>query len=154
MKKIFHVFLISSLLVACGPSRHTMSVEMRNPSKSGIDLQGKSLAIVCLDNGKPLETGFAEGVADGLAASLESDYGTGEGSVGIFQMMMEPGVDYSARDTLLSLLVDTGSDVVFLIDTISFGNMTLQGTEKVSCQAVADSSYITTATVPFSVSMY
>lgn len=154
MKKIFHILLLSSLLVACGPSRHTMSVEMRNPSKSGMDLQGKSLAIVCLDNGKSLETGFAEGIADGLASALEADYETGEGSVGIFQMMVEPGVDYSARDTLLSLMMDTGSDVIFLIDTVSFGASVLQGTEKVSYPSVADSSYVTTAAVPFSVKMY
>ena len=123
MKRILIPILSVAMLLAtsCGPSRHAIHVEMRYPSKSGIDLAGKNLSVVYLENNDESANMFNEGIADAFAYALETDYGTGEGSVGIYRMRCEGGVEYASRDSLLSLLIDTDADVVFLLDTLKLG---------------------------------
>ena len=122
MKRIF-IPLISLVLLAvsCGPTRHAVNIEMRYPSKAGLELSGKTLSVVYLENDNQTSNNFNEGIADGFAYALEKDYGTGEGSVGIYKMRSHKGAEYATRDSLINLLVDTGSDVVFLIDTLKIG---------------------------------
>ena len=40
-------------LVSCAPQAFVVSPEMRGPSKSGLNLAGKSLAVVYLTDGNP-----------------------------------------------------------------------------------------------------
>ena len=116
MKRIYSFLLfVSLLLVSCSPSRHAIHVEMRYPSKSGIELAGKIVSVVYLTDGDELGDTFNAAVAEGFAVELEKDYGTGQGSVGIYSLQ-DPGGKYSDRDTLVNLLMDTGSDAVFLFD--------------------------------------
>ena len=61
MKKIL-AFLILILAVSCGPARHVVNVEMRYPSKSGLDLTGKSLSIVYLEAENAYGNSMMEGV--------------------------------------------------------------------------------------------
>lgn len=113
--------LLLLILVSCGPSKHIMHIEMRNPSKSGIDLAGKNVSVVYLEGADPNESLFNGGMAEGLARSLEEDYCTGEGSVPVFRMPAKTGADYASRDSLITLLIDTDADVVFLFDEVSLG---------------------------------
>lgn len=152
--RICFLLILSAVVCSCGPSRHTVFVEKRNPSKSGLELSQKTISIVYLENSDKSENLFSEGMADGLAAALEEDYGMGEGSVGIYRMPCLPGADYSSRDTLVNLLLDTGTDVVFLIDTLSLGNMKVNDAEKVSSASSQDSSYVSTGSIPFSMRMF
>ena len=154
MKKLLYIIALSLLVVSCGPSRHVIHVEMRHPSKSGIEFLGKNISVVHLENDNSLSNGLSEGIADGLAYALEQDYGTGIGSVGIYRMRVISGGDYSSRDTLVNLLMDTGSDVVFLVDTLSTGHMTMGGASAVAAVTSADSSYISTGTLPFTMKLY
>ena len=154
MKKILGVASLLLLLLSCGPVRHAVHVEMRHPSKSGIELSGKTAAVVRLENDDPLADALSEGIADGLAYSLEQDYGTGDGSVGIYTMRVLPDADYSSRDTLVNLLIDTGADVLFLIDTLDAGEMTMGGPGVVASPESPDSSYISTGSLPFSLRLY
>ncbi len=142
------------LLVACGPSRHAVHVEMRYPSKSGIDFTGKNVSVVYMENVNPVSSGFAEGIADGLAYALEQDYGTGDGSIGIYKMNQKEGTDYSSKDSLIALLVDTDADVVFLLDTLAVGDITMGGPTRVASPVSKDSSYISTGSLPFTMTMY
>ena len=50
--KLFKALVILTVLavVSCGPSRHAVQVEMRYPSKSGLDLSGKTVSVVYLEN--------------------------------------------------------------------------------------------------------
>lgn len=122
MRRLLTIFLtLAFVAVSCGPSRHAIHIEMRYPSKSGLDLSGKTVSVVYLENDDEQGNQFNEGVADAFAYALEKDYGTGEGSVGIYRMRVEDGADYSDRDFMLGLLVDTDADVVFLFDTLKFG---------------------------------
>lgn len=150
-------FLFLCMLVAavsCGPSKYTMHLEMRYPSKVGADLAGKNVSVVYLENNDAVQDGFAAYMADGFAAALEKDYGTGEGSVGVYKMPLSDGGDYSSKDTLKTLLIDTGSDVLFLIDTVKLGDMTVGGPSKVAYKTSADSAYINTGSIPFTLKMY
>ncbi len=142
------------MVVSCGPSRHAIHVEMRYPSKSGIEFAGKNVAVIHLENDNALSNAFAEGIADGLAYALEQDYDTGNGSVGIYRMRVLPGGDYSSRDTLVNILMDTGSDVIFLLDTLTMGTLTIGGTTTVAAPSSVDSSYITTGSLPFKMKLY
>ena len=87
-------FLFLTLLLgatACGPSKYTMHLEMRQPSKAGVDLSGKNVSVVYLEDGRSLQDGFNSYMAEGFAASIEKDQGTGEGSVGVYRMTRRKG---------------------------------------------------------------
>ena len=128
MRRFLIPFLSVLLLaVSCSPSRYAMHLEMRYPSKSGLDLAGKVVSVVYLENDDEQGNRFNEGMADAFAYALEKDYGTGEGSIGIYRMRCEDGVDYANRDYMLDLLVDTDADVVFLFDTLKFGSVLSDG---------------------------
>ena len=146
--------MLLALAVSCGPSRHSIHVEMRHPSKSGIDLAGKNVSVVYLENDNPLSNGLGQGIADGLANSIEQDNGTGYGSVGVYMMRAQQGGDYSSRDTLVNLLIDTGSDLVFLIDTLATGELAMGGSTSVASPVSPDSSYIATGGLRFTMKMY
>jgi hypothetical protein len=121
MKRFFPLFLFLMTLVSCGPSKHVMYVDMRYPSKSGVDLGGKIPSVVYLDSENDAAGSFAGGMATTFASALEQDLGTGEGSVGVYRIFWQPDVDYADRNSLLDLLVDTGADVVFLFDKVELG---------------------------------
>ena len=154
MKKILSITFIAFLIASCSPVRHAIHVEMRYPSKSGIELTGKNIAVVHLENDNPLGNALGEGIADGLAYALENDYGTGDGSIGIYRMRVTRGGDYRSKDTLMNLLIDTGSDVVFLLDTLATGKMTMGGPSAVASPSSADSSYLSSGTLPFKMGLY
>ncbi|MBR5568708.1 MAG: tetratricopeptide repeat protein [Bacteroidales bacterium] len=155
MKRYIVLFAAICLtLVSCGPSRHAVNVEMRYPGKAGVDLAGKIVSVVYLENGNPYGSVFNEAMADAFAYTLEQDYGTGEGSIGIYRMLAQPGVTYASKDSLFNILMDTGSDVVFLFDTLKFGQMNMGGVSKVASPVSADSSYVSTGTVQFTMKLY
>ena len=140
--------------VSCGPSRHAVQVEMRYPSKAGIDLAGKNISVVYLENKDRAAAEFNGYMADGFAYALEEEYGTGEGSVAIFRMQCTDGGNYADKDTLFNLLMDTGSDVVFLIDTVKLGSMRVDGATRTAAAVSRDSSYVSVAHMPFTMKMY
>lgn len=155
MKLLNMLMLVAaSAAVSCGPSRHVVQVEMRYPSKAGIDLAGKNVSVVYLENKDKAASEFNSYMADGFAYALEEEYGTGEGSVAIFRMPRTDGSNYADKDTLFNLLMDTGSDVVFLIDTVKLGTMKVDGATRVAAAASRDSSYISVAHMPFTMKMY
>ena len=155
MKLLNMLMLVAaSAAVSCGPSRHVVQVEMRYPSQAGIDLAGKNVSVVYLENKDKAASEFNSYMPDGFAYALEEEYGTGEGSVAIFRMPRTDGSNYADKDTLFNLLMDTGSDVVFLIDTVKLGTMKVDGATRVAAAASRDSSYISVAHMPFTMKMY
>ena len=140
--------------VACGPVRYTMHLEMRQPSKAGVDLAGKNVSVVYLQNPESQQKSFNAYMAETFASSLEKDYGTGDASVGVYRLTRNDAGDYASKDTLVNLLIETGSDYVFLLDTIKFGDMTVGGPSKVAYPTSADSSIVNTGSIPFTLKMY
>lgn len=120
--------VLSLLVVSCGPSRYAVQVEMRYPSKSGIELAGKNVSVVYLAEGKEVHDTFCASMAGGFASALEKDYGTGEGSIGVYEVA-DNGGQYSHKDTLVNLLMDTGVDAVFLFDKVQLTEVNEQMTK-------------------------
>ena len=110
------------ITTACGPSRYAVQLEMRYPSRAGIELAGKNISVVYAMSGKPKADLFCGKMAESFAGVLEKDYGTGEGSVGLYQVDGRTG-DYSRKDSLISLLMKTGADAVFLFDTLKIDDL-------------------------------
>jgi len=129
MKKALFI-VIALLAVSCGPSRYALHLEMRQPSKSGVDLGGKLVSVVYSSIGDEAADTFAENMADAFAEALEKDYGTGEGSVGLYAVDGTQG-DYSQRDSLVSILISTGADVVFLFASPQFQGKSSEDSQSV-----------------------
>lgn len=154
MKRIPVILVFLMIVLSCGPSRHAVHVEMRYPSKSGIDMAGKTISVVYLESDDSVNNHLLGGIADGFAYSLEREYETGEGSVGVYRVTYSPGTVYSQKDSLISLILDTDSDIVFFLDTLKTDNLTMGGATRVASSSAADSSYISTGRMPFTVRMY
>lgn len=120
------MFLPAFLLLACGPSRHAIHVEMRHPSKSGLDLAGKIISVIYYADDDATDNQVYENMALGFAEAIETDYGTGEGSVGVYSVDRSSG-DYAVRDSLVKCVIQTGGDVIFLLDAILADNITPEG---------------------------
>lgn len=140
-------FIASALFAAgcaafasCDPQAFTMNVEMRYPSSSKLALDGKSVAVVYLDSDVGRDSVFNEYLAGGFASSLEKDYFGGEVVVDLFRIVQRAGVDYSVPDSLRSLVMQTGDDVVFLFSAPEFGET---GISEVQKSASGDSLYHT-----------
>ena len=118
MKRILYLFLAIMLVSACGPSRYVMHIDMRYPSKTGVDLWGKIPAVVYFESNDAAVSTFSNGVAGAFANALEQDLGMDEGSVGVYKMFKQSDASYTSRDSLLTLLIDTGADVLFLFDQL------------------------------------
>ena len=155
MKKLLVAIAVAGLsLVSCAPLKHAVHVEMRHPSKSGVDLAGKDISVVYLETDNTYANAFSEGMADGFAYTLEQDYGTGEGSVGIYRMPMSPGGNYASKDSLFNILMDTGADVVFLFDTVRLGTIVIGGATRVASPQSDATAYISRASMPYTMKLF
>lgn len=148
------ILLMSAGLVSCGPSKYIIDLEMRKPCKSGIELVGKNISVVYLENEKKDNSTFNRGMAEGFAESLEKEYSLDPGEVGLYSVSASAGSDYSSRDSLFNILMDTGSDVVFLLDTVKLGNAEIGPYAKVSVPASPDSSYLSSCKIPFTMKLF
>lgn len=155
MKKYSLLFAAAAaaFVTACGPQAFVMDIELRQPSPSGIELAGKSMSVVYMDGLSGRDTLFTKGVAEGFAKGLESEYFGGEESVNIYRMAKDAGGVYSAKDTLVNLVMDSGDDVVFLVDSPDFGNISLSKRQIVAGKG-ADSTNLVYATLPFRLNYY
>lgn len=154
MKRIA-IFWAAALLslVSCGPQAFLMDVEMRHPSKSGLDLARKSMAVVYLDNGSPADSAFNGAMASSFARSLEKDYFGGDEVIPLYRMAKGTG-NYAAKDSLVRLVMETGEDVVFLFDSTEFGEMSAGENQRSTYPANSDSAYVSRVTLPFRISLY
>ena len=144
---------LCGIAVSCGPSKHAVQVEMRHPSRTGVDLMGKNVAVVYLENDNAVGTEFCESMADGFAYTLEQDNGPAT-AIAIYRMRVSDGAEYSRKDSLFNILMDTGSDIVFLFDTVKFGSMAVGGPSKVTYAVSADSSYVSTGSIAYTMKLY
>lgn len=153
-KTLIAISAVCLTLASCAPMKHAVHVEMRHPSRSGVDLAGKDISVVYLETDNTVANTFSEGMADGFAYTLEQDYGTGEGSVGIYRMRMSENGNYASRDSLFNILMDTGADVVFLFDTVRLGTIVIGGSTRVALPSSQDSSYVSRATMPYTMKLF
>ncbi len=142
-------------LVSCAPQAFVVSPEMRGPSKSGLNLAGKSIAVVYLTDGNPRGEAFNASAAVGFATRLEEDYFGGDRVIELFSARGGEGVDYASKDSLVSLVMETGKDVVFLFDVPELGVPDVKAPMRNTGKDVpADSAYVSVATVPFTMKIF
>ena len=141
--------LVALALAACSPQTLTMSVDMRHPSKSGIDLSRKTISIVYMDDGAA-DTTFSNNVASALARSLEEDYFAGREAIGVYKVP----VDSVSLDLMHRLVIDSGDDVVFLFGPPSFGEVALSDNVAVKNPVSVDSAFVTQAQIPYNAKLF
>ncbi len=138
---------VSFAVSSCGPSAYVLEIETRQPSMSGVDLVGKTISVVYLDNGDSADSLFAAEYSAAFASRLEEDYFGGDSLITMFCMQKDPGIDYSSKETMLGVLMDTGADVVFLSDSPDFGTAATEVVE-------TDGTSMAQGSFPFSVNLY
>ena len=124
MKRAILTWLFGALLlgvVSCSPQAFSMAVDMRQPSRSGLDLAGKSFAVVYLLNDQDQTNLFNANFANGFAEKLEDEYFGGRRRVSLFSIAKQEDAKDASKDTLVNLVMDVNADVVFLVDTPAFG---------------------------------
>lgn len=117
------VLWMLAMLASCAPQAFYVSSQMRAPSQAGVNLAGKSVAVVYQTDGSSADTLFTACFANGFANKLEEDYFDSRQEVGFFTVPASEGVDYACKDSMVSLVMQTGKDVVFLIGTPVFGEL-------------------------------
>lgn len=143
-------------LASCAPQAFVIRPEMRTASKSGLNLAGKSMGVVYLTNGNESSDQFNASIAEGFATKLEEDYFGGHPEVGLFKMPYQKGGDYSDKDTLVSLVMESGKDVIFLFDLPDLGKPVVGQPLKVAGKArrSPDSAYVSNVSVGFLTKVY
>ena len=149
MKKTW-LIAAALLAAACSPQIYPMRLELRQPSKSGLDLSRKSMSIVYMDSVLPADTLFGRTAASSLARNLEADYFGGEEEIGLYQV---PAADSVDLPLMHSLVMDTGSDVIFLVST-RLGTPTLYANKEAPGATQVDSAYVCEADVPVVSQLY
>lgn len=120
MKRLFIAAIAALCLTSCSPQAYTMYLQTRQPSESGVDMDGKTMAIVYIEDGSSRDSLFNNCVADGLASGLEKEYFGGEAAVDLFSIVSKD--DYTSKDSLARLLLDMDVDVLFLLDRPQFSD--------------------------------
>ena len=124
-----------------------MNIEMRYPSKSGLDLSRKSMAVVYADGGAQSDSTFLRSLASGFARKMEEDYFGGQEVIRLFHV---PGDTASTvrKSYMQDLVMDTGEDVVFYFASPEFGAIGM-GENAPSSLSGRDSAYVCPVVVPF-----
>ncbi|MBQ9193942.1 MAG: hypothetical protein IJ156_09515 [Bacteroidales bacterium] len=148
-RSILLAALAALSLAACSPQTLTLSVDMRYPSKSGVDLSRKTMSIVYMDDGTADST-FSNAVASSLARSLEKDYFRGEENIGVYKIPS----DSVSLDLMHRLVMDTGDDVVFLLGPPAFGEVSLGANTAVQNPKNVDSAFVAQAQIPYNARLF
>lgn len=138
-------------LQSCDPQAFSMNVEMRYPSNSGLVLDGKSVAVVYLEEDAKKDSVFNEYLANGFASAIEKDYFGGNEEVSLYRIEKDPEGQYASPDSLINLIMETGSDVVFLFDTPEYGEVSVSEKQK-STVGTGQDYYV--AAVPVRINLY
>lgn len=120
------ILALLPMLCACGPAVYTMSLEMREPSAVGYDFTGKSVSIVYVHGAAEGDSLFSASLAEGIALELEAEYFNSETVIPFYTLPYTTGADYRNKDTLVTLLCQTNSDVLMLLDAPQMGNQVQQ----------------------------
>ena len=119
------VLVSAAAVSSCDPQAFSMNVEMRYPSASGLDIGGKSVAVVCLEAGDGRDSVFNEYLVNGFASSLENDYFGSRKAIDLFKVSKSADGNYGTVDSLSHFVMETGSDIVFLFDAPGFGEVSV-----------------------------
>lgn len=121
--RLLSAMLAVTFAVACAPGRYILDVEMLHPSKAGVDLTGKNVAVIYGQEGVYPNDLFVESMAGGFARNIKDRCKDAVGEVNVCSL--RSAQNYANRDSMLNLLVETGADVVFLLDKVALNGSSL-----------------------------
>lgn len=94
-----------------------MLYDMHYPGEAGFVLENKTMSVVYLNDGNRQDTTYVNSLATGFAKGLESQYFNSEEAVPVISVPKDPRGLYYAKDSLVSLIMATEADVLFLFDS-------------------------------------
>jgi hypothetical protein len=100
-----------------------LELEMRHPSRAGVDLTGKNVTIFYGQGDNSRNDMVLESMAKGMALSIKDRYKDSVGEVKVSSL--GSATEYANRDSLLTLLIKTGADLVFLMDKVTLQSSTV-----------------------------
>ena len=130
-----------------------MNIEMRNPSKSGLDLARKGMAVVYADGENPSDTAFLRNVAAGFARKMEEDYFGGQEVIRMFRVPADTASTVR-KSYLQDLVMDTGEDVIFYFCPPEYGAVGTGENKPSGLKAGKDSAYVCPVLMPFKLKVY
>ena len=92
MKRLLTILAVSLAISSCGPSSYLMLLDKRQTSPSGMDLAGKSIAVVYLESESGVDSLFNNRLSDLLALGLEEEYFSGARVVDVLHMVKEEAI--------------------------------------------------------------
>ncbi len=118
------VCAVFSLLVSCSASKYTVAVDLAGPTKSGVTVMGRTVAVAYSNEDNKDHTLFLASAADGFTSSMEEQYFGGDEVVGLYKVDKGEDIQNSSKQGMIDLVMETGSDLVFLFDIDYSGNST------------------------------
>lgn len=141
-------------VTACGPQAFVIYPEMRAPSKSGLNLTGKSMAVVYSAGENTRNAAFNSAAANGFASKLEEEYFGGEQVIPLY-LADAADTSLASKDSMVKYVMETGQDVVFLFTEPALGVPTFKATTNLNDSSLpSDSTHVTLASVPFTTAVY
>lgn len=117
MKRYLNIIIAAAALCAasCSPTVYGIQVETRQKSASGLDLTGKSVAIVYPDGLSDRENLLNTAFVGAMARQLDAAYPESD-SVQVFSLPYTADFVKNAQpDSLVNLVLETDCDVLFLL---------------------------------------
>lgn len=122
---VLPAFLLFLPLSSCSPVAYKFVMERSGQSSSGLDLSGKSIAVVYAYPERSRDSLLAAEVGQGFVAGMEEAYFLGADAMPLFNISASQGGGYSEKDTLVKLVMDTGLDVVFVFHSFGTGDLSV-----------------------------
>jgi hypothetical protein len=126
MKRFLVILLTLAALCACTPQAYTLLYDMHYPGEAGFVLENKTMSVVYLNDGNRQDSIYVSSLANGLVKGLEKEYFQSDEAIPVFSVPKNRSGVYHAKDSLVSLMVKTDADVLFLFDSPTL--RTSQGT--------------------------
>ena len=116
MKTQVKIFMAAFALVmaACSPTIYGIQVDTRQPSASGLDLTGKSVAIVYPGGLGEKEDALIRSFAESLSKQLDASYPESDSVIVYTLPYTTDYLKITQPDSLVNLVMDSNCDVLFL----------------------------------------
>jgi hypothetical protein len=113
--KILAAMVFAGLLSSCSVYTHTMTVEVRKPSRSTLDMAGKSISVVCVSDKPYSDTSYLAQVSAAFVNTLEKEYFAGKQDIDIYSVMSADTTAYASKDSLVNFVIKNETDIVIML---------------------------------------
>ena len=123
-RAVLFLFLTLVWFTSCGPSKTYVSVESKGKTENLIPFEGRKLSVVSVVRVGDRDSALVYELGMGVAQKIESEMGLEVGTVGVYTAPIT-GEGLSESGTLDLLAVQTDSDMLIALDSLSIGSFTL-----------------------------